>query len=351
MGDYILKLYATDSASNFKSESSSFTISTSQPPSPPSGGGGSGGSGGGGSVSNITVKKEYKLELSSLPNLIIDPGESKKIVLSVQNVGKNFLNDCKIKGKGENAAWISSEGLKGLSVGEKKDFIFTLKVPEGLKAGSYNLEAGLICQEHNESAGFIAEIIEKKLGVELIRTVRENKDQVKIVYALSELSGNGQEVEVEIVLFGEGDERLAEIKENRYVEANSRKEFETMLDVAESLEGNFNLLINGISQISSTFVQEEIVLGSSRIGGFAIFDIIGGTGTLFSIILAALFIILAAFVLRRILKFRKFKKINAEGDKKAVMMVDGEIVEKLKKKLDGQSHKGKWIHVKSEKER
>ncbi len=342
VGDYILNLYATDFASNFKSESSSFTVSTFQPPTPSGGGGG----GGGGGISNITVKKDYNLELNIFPNLIVDPGESKKIILSAQNVGKNFLNDCKIKGKGENAAWISSEGSKGLSIGEKKDFIFTLKVPEWLKSGSYILELSLMCQEHNKSTSFTAEIIEKKLGVELIKTIRENEDKVKIVYALSELSGTDQEVEVEIILFGEGDERLVEIKERRYVDANSRKEFETILNIPELLEGNFNLLINGVSQISSTFVQEEIVLGISRVGGLAIFDRVGETDTLFSIILAALFIIFSIFILRRIFKLRKLKKIKTAGNKRAVMIIDGKIVEKLKRQLNGKNHKGKWIHVK-----
>lgn len=182
-----------------------------------------------------------KLQLNKLPNLIVDSGESKRLVLTVKNIGTNFLNECKIKGRGNNSGWLASTEVKGLSAGEKYDFIFTLNVPEKLGAGSYKIETEVICQEDNNSVSFVAEIIERKLAVELINVERVAKDKIKIVYSLSELSNYKQDVNVEFILLGYNNEKLAEKKENKTIEANSKQNFETLLEISQSLSGSFNL--------------------------------------------------------------------------------------------------------------
>ncbi len=343
-GDYILSFYARDLAGNLNSASSGFSVDTSAPSNSPSGSSGSSGGGGGG-FSNASLKSPGKLELKGISNLIVDPGESRKLVLSVKNIGKNFLNDCRIKGEGKNSGWISSEEVKGLSSGEKKDFIFTLNVPETLKAGSYDISIGVACQEYTESAGFIAEIIEKKLAIDMISVERTGRDKLRVIYSLSEISGFDQKAEVQIVLFGLNNERLAEITEAKSIGANSSKQFEATLGIPESLSGNFNLLINAVSETSSAFIQEEVVLGAPSVGGFAVF---GGTrgDIILSVILAALFVVFAVFIFRRILKFRKIHKLKGEGREKGIMMIDGRIAEKLKRELGGKNPKGNWINVK-----
>lgn len=299
---FTFNFYANDSAGNSNSSSLSFSVDTSpSAPSTPPGPGGGGSSGGG------LPPVSSKLEIKDVSNLIIDPGESKKMVLSVKNIGKSFLNECKIKGQGKNADWIYSDEIKGLSDGEESDFVFTLNIPEALEANSYSIELSLMCQETNKSTSFIVEIIERKLAIDLIDVEREDKDKIKIIYSLTELSGLNQEVEVEIALFGYNNERLAEITEIKSIEASSNKQFAAILSVESSLEGSFNLLINAISKTSSTFVQEEVILGSSKIGGLAILDRTR-KDVLLSFVLIALFGIFAVFIVRRILKLRKLKK-------------------------------------------
>ena len=305
-GDYILSFFAKDFANNINFTSSSFSVSTSQPPIIPPGGGG-GSSGGGGIVPIKNVSGVGKLQITKLSNLIVNPGESKKLVLSVKNIGTSFLNDCKIKGKGNNSAWIFSEEVKGLSAGEIKDFVFTLSMPEKLGFGSYNLEVTVECQEDNKSISFNAEIIERKLAVDLINIERTSRDKVKIIYSLAEISGYKQEVKVEIDLLDYNNEKLAEKKENKTLNANSEQTFEAVLEISPSLAGSYNLLINAISETSSTSLQEEIILGGSPVGGLAIFGK-GGADTYISIILGGLFVVFAIFIARRILKLRKLKK-------------------------------------------
>jgi len=304
---YMLYLTSNDSAGNLNFTSSSFSVSTSQPPDNPPGGGGSSGSGGGAvGSSNVSFSK---LEITPISGMIVDPGETKKITLSVKNIGNKFLNNCKIKGAGERALWITSEGTKGLSAGEEYNFFLTLTIPEKLAAGLYDIELETACQEYSQLANLTAEIIERKLAIDLTNFER-NKNNLKISYSLAELSGYDQDVKIEIALFGYNNERIAEITENKTIKANSNENFESSLNIPSSLSGNFNLLINAISETSSTFVQEEIILGSTRTG-LAILG--GGTGdVVFSIFLVILFAIFAVIILKRIFKLKKLKKNKIE---------------------------------------
>lgn len=275
----------------------------SSPPQPPQDNGGRRNDDGGA----VITQNIKGLEIIQIPNLIVSLGETKQMVLGVKNTGTMFLNDCKVKGKGSNADWISSEGVRGLSAGEEHDFIFTLTVPLVLEAGEYNLSVGLDCVGYNKTISFIAEIIKKDLAVNLVSAEREKADELKLIYSLTELSGYEQNIEVEIVLFGYNNERAAELAETRIIGVGSKQEFETILTIPESLVGSFNLLINAVSDTGSAFMQEEIILGSSGVGGLAILDN-AGTDTLFSIILAVIFIIFVILIARRILRLRGQKK-------------------------------------------
>ncbi len=302
--NFVFNFYANDSAGNLNFSYLEFSVDTTSSPTLPESSSGGGG-GGGGSIRPII--SSGKLEVGKISNLIVNPGETKKMVLNVKNIGNKFLNSCRIIGRGKNADWITSADVKGLSAGEEQNFIFTLNVPLNLSVGSYDIEISLECQESNKSINFTAEIIEKKLALELINAERVNKNTLRIIYSLAELSDIEQEVEVGIILFGHDNEKLAELTETRKIVASSTHQFETELDIPPSLEGSFNLLINAISETSSTFVQEEILLGKSKIGGFAILDK-DKQDTFFSIVLAIIFGIFAVFIIRRILKLKKIKE-------------------------------------------
>ncbi len=311
-GDYILNLYANNSLGNLDYTSSEFSVSTTSsdrttPPS--SGGGGGGGSGGGGGIltGNIT-SRYYRLHFTKIPDLIVNPGEIKKMVLPVKSIGTKFLNDCKLQGTGKHSEWISSPGeIKDLSPGELHDFIFTLKVPETAEPKPYTLNIAISCQETIQSTNLTVEIIEKKFSLELIN-VESFKNNIKINYSLTELTGKKQEIEVEIILFGYDNERTAEKSTTRTLKANSKQAFQETLKIPDNIKGDLNLLINANSEVYSTFVQEEIILGTSYIGGLAIFLNKTKTDTFLSSFLIIVFVLFVFFMIRRILKFRKIYK-------------------------------------------
>ena len=114
--DFILNLFATDFAGNKNYTSSSFSIDTSATPNPQPGGGG----GGGGIDTNIAAnitQSSINVEISGINDIIINPGESKSLSISIKNLGNKFINNCRLNISGNNSGWITSKTLKGISSG------------------------------------------------------------------------------------------------------------------------------------------------------------------------------------------------------------------------------------------
>lgn len=306
--DFILNFYINDSAGNLASASSSFSVSTSSSEViiPPSTGGSSSSGGGGGSISiakNITPI----LSIDKISNLIVKPSDVKKISWTVKNIGTIFVNDCTLKGLGEYSLWIFADETKDLAAGEEYEFNFNLNIPETISAGEYSLSISLECKEISESGNFIVEIIEKKFGFDLIEVKRDNNENVKIIYSLEELSGIEQNVELQFLLFGVENEKVAEVKDIKKIPANSKQEFEIIIPIDPSLKGELNLLVNLNSETYSTFVQENIILGSP-LSGFAIFGERTSTDNALSFFFLILFLIFAFIMIRKIIKLKRKKK-------------------------------------------
>ncbi len=298
-GNYIFNLYANNSLGAFDSATSSFSVESGGTVVVYSGGGGGGGS--------SILTKITKLTVGEIQNLIVNPKDVKRISWTVKNTGTNFLNDCKFKSIGEFFSWIDYTETKNLAAGEEYEFIFDLYVPKTIGSGVYDFGVALECQEITKSVNFSVEVIEKKLNFDLIKVERIAKEKVKIIYSLEELSGLEQDVELQFLLFGPNNEKAAEVKENEIISANSKEEFEILIPIDSSLEGELNLLINLNSETYSTFVQESIILGAP-ISGLAIFGESGKTDIFVSIIIIILFLVFAFFIVRRIVKLRKKKR-------------------------------------------
>ena len=310
-GDYIFNLYSNNSLGTIKNVSSSFSISTS---SGGGTGGGGGGGGGGGSTTIITNVTNVITELSlgSVSDILVNSGGSKKLSLNAKNSGTTFLNDCKLKGTGGYGSWISSIGTKSLNVGEDYDFSFDINIPGQTESGKYAMSVSLECKEATKNAEFNVEIMEKKIGFNLIKIEDIRNNQIKISSSLEELSGKEQNVELQFLLFDASKEKVGEVKENKLLSANSKLDFETIMPIDKSLEGELNLLVNINSEEYSSFVEESVVLG--RATGFAILGGQGNRDKALSAILIILFLIFAFFVIRKILMHKRrlkwFKEIR-----------------------------------------
>ncbi|MCK4552818.1 DNRLRE domain-containing protein [Candidatus Pacearchaeota archaeon] len=306
-GDYIFNLYLNNSFGNSGLDNSNFSVDTSSDSSSSSSSSSSSGGGGGSGGGTVVLSGRNKLEINPLSNLVANPGDTKKLTLHVKNIGTNFLNDCKIKASEKSSFWISSDELKNLAAGEEYGFDFDLNVLDDAESGEYILDLFLECKELEMSVDFVVEVIEQRLLFELVNVERISDEEVRVVYFLEELSGLEQEVELQFLLLGSSDEKAAEIKETRFISANSQAEFSILIPVDSSLEGDLNLLVNLNSKTYSTFVQENIILGSP-ISGFTVFGERWDMNTVLSVIFVILFLVFAFFIIRRILKLRKKSK-------------------------------------------
>ncbi len=303
---YTLHLKVNDSAGNSRISSSNFSVSTSSSGGGggSSGGGSSGGGGGGSSFGLVpSTTLQGRLEVGSISNMIINPGENKKLTLSIKNAGLSFLNSCKIIGSGDYSGWIQSSESKKLGGGESSEFLFSLNVPNDAKAGKYTIGINIECSETKETISFDTEIIEKKLNFNIIGVTREKEDNVKVRYSIDEMSGVKQNVEMQFLLFNSDNQKIAEVKDAKTITENSTGEFEVLIPINPSIEGDFNLLININSETYSTFVQESVVLGTP-VSGFAIFQRDAGTDNIIAGVIIVLFLVFVFFMVWRIIRLK-----------------------------------------------
>lgn len=261
-----------------------------------------GGGSGGGSFFNYT--KSQRIAIEKLSDLILNAGDTKKLMLSVKNNGNTFLNNCLLKGSGNYQSWITPlDGIKKIGVGEKSGFLFNIEVPKDASRGNYNVGIEVQCDESRASTNLSVEILEKKLEFKILETKRE-KNNLKISYSIKELSGISQDVKIDFSLFTETKEKVLDYTETEILSQSEEKTREVLIPINSSLTGNFNLLININSEQYSTFVQENIFLGS--ISGFSIFS--AGNNQIISpstIILILIFAVFASLIIIRIVRLKK----------------------------------------------
>ena len=230
-----------------------------------------GGSTGGGGrtktiITNFTNLSLIDLSIDNISNVIVTPGESKKILLHAKNTGALFLNDCILESRGEYSNWIAAGQVKDLSAGEEHEFMFTLNVPSEAKPGEYKLKLGLVCKEINTEKEFNVEILEEKVGLDILKVEKETKTMLRITYSIKELTGIEQNVDMQFLLYDYQNNKILEALDNRLLAANSEGEYAVQVQVDKNLKGNFRLLANINSETYSAVVEEDVVIGSTMTG-------------------------------------------------------------------------------------
>lgn len=309
-GDYVFWIFANNSLGTFNSSSSTFTINTSPPPSSSSSSSSGGGGGGGGAGVGVP-KLRPSLSVGEISDILVNKGGVKKVLSwKVKNNGTSFLNNCNFKSTGTYSSWITYTETKGLAAGQEYTFVFDVNIPEEIETGDYLLGVSLICKETNASTSFSVQVSEKKLDFAISDVSRNNEESIKVKYSIEDISGEDQNVELQFLLFDLNGRQVAGSNESKTINANTKQEFETIIPIDKTLKGELNLLANLNSETFSTFVQESVVLGSP-ISGFTIFDRIGGTNNVVSIILVILFLGFAFFIVKRIRSHRERYKVHS----------------------------------------
>jgi len=290
--NYMLYLSSRDRTGNFNSINSNFSVSTSTPVQPPINGGG----GGGGGTSINATKEQAGIEISGITDMVAKPGEIKTLSASVKNTGKKFLNNCRLRGEGENSNWISSKTIKGLSPGEVSDFIFTVSLPNDFVADT-DIVLQLKCDEAETLKKFEISLARNSLEVSIKSVVQDGKN-LRFVYSLAMTEEGKVFVEYSVT-----DNKGNKIVEgNNSVDLKDKADIEGNLQLPDNIAGEYTLNIKASSQTASSYTQESILLGEkSGFLGRAIL-VAGGTKIVSIALIIVLSVLVMAIVIKRIIK-------------------------------------------------
>ncbi len=255
----------------------------------------------------LEVIEPTKLSSSDIPVSSLYSGKSQTVKWTITNTGTLPLYSCNLKFGGDYASWISFNGDNvDINLGGQKEFIFDVSVPDGTNEGSYSSSVSVECAQISESKTFAINVLNEKLGLDILSIERISKGRVRIDYSLRELSGKNQTVEINFSILNSAGQEVSNASANKTIDANLIKEFKIYIPINKSLEGNLTLSALFNSEIYSNSVQEPITLGAP-IGGFAIFEGIR-TGSIIILVVVVLSLIALLIVIRRIMKKSKDKK-------------------------------------------
>ncbi|MEX0920774.1 MAG: hypothetical protein WDZ62_00730 [Candidatus Pacearchaeota archaeon] len=254
------------------------------------------------------------LSASKIDNVKLNPGDSTQMSWKVINDGEGFLFSCEFSTSGENSDWISFEGeQRNINPDEEVNFNFDIEIPNETEESDYSIQVSVDCSSTSVSETFVLTVEEKKIDFELIDAQRTRQDRVRILYSLSELTGEDQEVEISFTLSDEEGTEFSSISENKSINANGTEEFRTNLGINESLNGTLLLSILYNSEVYSSSVVEPITIGAPI--GFAVFEGIGA-GEAYILIAVVLILGVLFFIVRRMRKSKKTIKSLVGTNKK-----------------------------------
>lgn len=263
--NFVFNFYVNDSAGNSNNASSSFSVDTSIPSSLPS----SGSSGGGGSGGGIILPNQTgKLQVSLIESIIATPGENKKIPLTVENIGKIFLNKCRLIVKGDIASWVYSTSVEGIAPGQSVDFVFNLNVPEEIMQEVNKGSLEVKCEEAINIQN-VSVSIPKEFSLIEIKDIKQENNLLKISYVLDSSKFIGENIDVEIWLSSENGTELMRIIDKSPINRDGLIERNIEMQLPEGLEGGSYTISFAFSNELNNFIKKPIVLS---ITGKAVLD-------------------------------------------------------------------------------
>ena len=295
--NYVLSLYANDSAGNSNSESSNFSVQVSGGNTGGSGGGGGGGSGGGSGGGGSRIANLARMSLSEVSRISLGRGESEIVSVEASNDGIRFLNRCGIEGSGDVERWISSRQIESLGPGELKEFVFNVNVPIDAQPGIYDSEISVVCNETSASTSFEIEV--EAEGVEIIILSSERVGTSLVVnYALTDFTGEDQDVAVDYFLNSAEGITLVEGREVVFLEANQRQEYILEFELPRDSVGDFDLIFEVVIGDDINRAEGDVSLRGT---GLAILDVSDANLRALSWVGGVLFVLLAFYMVFKFL--------------------------------------------------
>ncbi|MEK6935327.1 MAG: PRC-barrel domain-containing protein [Nanoarchaeota archaeon] len=286
--NFVFNFYVNDSAGNSNKANSSFSVDTLIPVVPPSGGS-SGSSSGGGGGFLVNISSSGKLSVSQIGSIIARKGDKKTLSLNVKNIGKIFLNKCKLIASEETKSWIYSNQASGIAPGETLDFNFDLNIPEEINSGDYLGKLEIKCDEGNNVQN-ISVSIPGLDGVSIEGMIQKGRILI-INYTFDNSNFVGNSVAMDIWISDEAGNEVKKIQDKFDINKEGLIQRNVKIEVAD-LSGIYYVNF-ALSSNLEDFVRQSILLGKAFSTGFAIFNIPIGKNVIYSIFV--LFVGIAVF--------------------------------------------------------
>lgn len=238
-----------------------------------------------------------QVSLGAIQSQDVNQGGSSQLTVSVQNTGTVPLTSCTLTG--DDSGWFSiTGGAININAGEGSTYSFSINIPEDAGVEAHTLGLSVDCAETTTSQSFTVNVLQKKLDFNITNVQRTREDRVRVDYSLTELAGADQDVQIFFTIADASGLQVANASQNSSVDANETDDFRANIPINESLEGNLTLSAAFNSQVYSSSVLEPITLGAP-IGGFAIFEGVGGAGGLIILIVVVLVLVAVFFIARK----------------------------------------------------
>ncbi len=256
-----------------------------------------------------------ELTLSQISNQELNPGQETTLSVTASNSGNVPLSACRLSVSGENANWVSyPDESANLNQEDSKTFSMTLSVPEDAVESTNTFNVLVDCSETSKNTDFTLDVIPITFEFSLTDVRKIRDDEVSVNYRLRDLSMDNQSIGLRFVLFDNASVKVSEVEDNVTLDVNETRDFETIVPVNESVEGNLTIHVEINSQKYSSSVDQPVVLGGAPLLGFVAFgDVISGTSGAIVLIIAVLALIIVLFVVRRARK--KMSKSGSTGGK------------------------------------
>ncbi|MCX6749370.1 MAG: hypothetical protein NTW17_01325, partial [Candidatus Pacearchaeota archaeon] len=254
-----------------------------------------------------TTEEEPEITAISIGEISVqnlNQGDSKSLTLSVQNTGTTSVSSCALTGDDSGFVSITGSEAMGINAGESAVYSFSLNIPKNANLGAHTVTLSVTCSETGANKEVSVNVLQKKLDFNITNVQRTREDRVRVAYAITELVGENQDVQIFFSIKDAFGLQVANISQNKSIGANKTDDFRVNMPINETLKGNLTLSAAFNSQIYSSNVLEPISLGAP-IGGFAIFEGLGGTGSIILLVAVVLIIVAIFFIARKMRKSAK----------------------------------------------
>lgn len=292
-----------------------------------SGGGGSGGSGSSGTVVRSSTSV-VRVGFEDVGDRVFKRGETSELRLEVQNQEIKFLNKCSLKGSGLIESWISDSEVKGLSAGEKFEYVLDIKVPDVLDPGVYRADFTLECDEGVAKHSGEFSVYRNRLEI-TIDDYERFGNNLRVNYSITDHLGAEQDLEISYLLLDFDNITRTQGVEEISLGAGSGEQFLLEFDLPKDSFGEFSLILSARNSIVSGEVRKGVFLPSVGITGLFISDLSGSdfslAGLVIFVVIFAVFLIWLLYKISVKIRRRKgnLQRYHGSGSKTKRVRIQG----------------------------